>query len=437
MGKKKFGGRHKNTLSDSAAARQTIDHHLHLLSRYTSGPVVNISGLREASKFGFVNNALRRKIWPLLLGLDEQKLNWRYAETITMHHAYYDQVNKDIARSLFHFDIQKAQKLSTREANRKVLAKIVHAIFSSHPGLHYIQGFHDICSVFLVVCGDDDFVAFALCERLALLHIRDSLRSSLDVILQVLALLFPLLKLSDPVVCSFLEESEAQSFFTLSWVLTWFSHNFESFEAVARMFDFLLASHPLMSLYLSVALIIHLRSLLLSIPAEMCAVHQFFQSLPKDIDVPAVISSAHGLFTRFPPSQLFTYANVKLPADSPLTIDSFANLFKSLERKNNHSSDDGKEKSDKQQPSKTTVMSRRSSSLTDYLAEDMSDNGTYCGEINMPASYKALQRQVADSHDIKKEGGRRAVKPILLAVIPVIFAAVTASVSWMYYGNST
>ena len=42
-------------------------------------------------------------------------------------------------------------------------------------------------------------------------------------------------------------------FFALSWVLTWFSHDIVRYHHVTRIFDFLLASHPLMVVYLSCA----------------------------------------------------------------------------------------------------------------------------------------------------------------------------------------
>jgi len=46
---------------------------------------------------------------------------------------------------------------------------------------------------------------------------------------------------------------QVQELFTLSWVLTWFSHNLQSFDDITRIFDHLLASHPVMPIYLTVA----------------------------------------------------------------------------------------------------------------------------------------------------------------------------------------
>ena len=44
--------------------------------------------------------------------------------------------------------------------------------------------------------------------------------------------------------------------FTTSWMLTLFSHDIEQFEVVQRLFDFILANHPLMIIYLITSVII-------------------------------------------------------------------------------------------------------------------------------------------------------------------------------------
>eukprot|EP01024_Parvocaulis_polyphysoides_P005463 TRINITY_DN113692_c0_g1_i1.p2 TRINITY_DN113692_c0_g1~~TRINITY_DN113692_c0_g1_i1.p2 ORF type:complete len:179 (+),score=31.58 TRINITY_DN113692_c0_g1_i1:74-610(+) len=41
-------------------------------------------------------------------------------------------------------------------------------------------------------------------------------------------------------------------YFSLSWWLTWFSHDVRDMEYVARLFDLFLASHPLMPIYVGV-----------------------------------------------------------------------------------------------------------------------------------------------------------------------------------------
>jgi hypothetical protein len=82
-----------------------------------------------------------------------------------VEHKYYAQVNKDIERSMFHFDVtksyDKAMRLVTssilflliaqachvgvmmwwsRRRSRESLARIIHTMFTVHTDLHYIQG---------------------------------------------------------------------------------------------------------------------------------------------------------------------------------------------------------------------------------------------------------------------------------------------------------
>lgn len=44
-----------------------------------------------------------------------------------------------------------------------------------------------------------------------------------------------------------------EAHFALSWVLTWFAHVYDEFDDVCRIFDFVLATHPLAPVYLSTA----------------------------------------------------------------------------------------------------------------------------------------------------------------------------------------
>ena len=59
---------------------------------------------------------------------------------------------------------------------------------------------------------------------------------------------------------------QMHSMFTLSWILTWFSHNLTSFHQVCRIFDYLLASHPVAPVYLAAAVI----PLILKNPHQSC-----------------------------------------------------------------------------------------------------------------------------------------------------------------------
>jgi TBC1 domain family member 20 len=167
----------------------------------------------------------------------------------------------------------------------------------------------------LIVGGES--LGFKLSEALSLLHIRDSLRSSLESVVEVLSLIFPLLQAVDIQVHDFLMEAGVQSFFTLSWVLTWFSHNLEEFASICRIFDFLIGSHPLMPVYLAVGLITYLREDLLKTPCDFAEVHDYFQNLPTDLDIDRLIELAQQYFDQHSPKKLLLGKTVeeKLPKE--------------------------------------------------------------------------------------------------------------------------
>eukprot|EP00823_Brevimastigomonas_motovehiculus_P008435 TRINITY_DN7720_c0_g1_i1.p1 TRINITY_DN7720_c0_g1~~TRINITY_DN7720_c0_g1_i1.p1 ORF type:complete len:202 (+),score=25.78 TRINITY_DN7720_c0_g1_i1:124-729(+) len=185
------------------------------LQSILSSKPVDVNALRALSCFGFADDRTRRQVWPFLLGMSEDEVKEVDESALDasqiVFHPYFEQVGKDIDRSLFHFDIAKKMNKQAREEARKQLERIIHTIFSLHPDLHYVQGYHDICSVLYLVCGEH--LGFHLAERLSLLHIRDSLRSNLDTVVQLLNLLFPLLSLADPQLHKFMRDSEIQPFF--------------------------------------------------------------------------------------------------------------------------------------------------------------------------------------------------------------------------------
>jgi hypothetical protein len=42
-------------------------------------------------------------------------------------------------------------------------------------------------------------------------------------------------------------------YYALSWILTWFSHDFEQYEKVVRLFDVFISSEPIMLIYIASA----------------------------------------------------------------------------------------------------------------------------------------------------------------------------------------
>eukprot|EP00730_Choanoeca_flexa_P007275 TRINITY_DN12306_c0_g1_i1.p2 TRINITY_DN12306_c0_g1~~TRINITY_DN12306_c0_g1_i1.p2 ORF type:complete len:219 (+),score=36.58 TRINITY_DN12306_c0_g1_i1:857-1513(+) len=91
--------------------------------------------------------------------------------------------------------------------------------------------------------------------------------------------------------------------FAISWVITWFAHEVESLDELQRLFDFLLASHPLMVLYLSAAVVHQHREDVLEVECEFTEVYKAVTRL-KRFDVEAAIAQAWAWFEETSPQQL-------------------------------------------------------------------------------------------------------------------------------------
>jgi hypothetical protein len=74
-------------------------------------------------------------------------------------------------------------------------------------------------------------------------------------VLELLALLLPILSESDPPLHAHIQASSVQPFFALSCFITWFAHNLQQLPHAARVFDLFVASHPLMPLYATAAVL--------------------------------------------------------------------------------------------------------------------------------------------------------------------------------------
>jgi len=181
----------------------------------------------------------------------------------------------------------------------------------------YYQGFHDIGSIVLstlggaslpssprasparlTTCTESSFtnaqtaaesMGMALaCEVLLKMsqhHLRDPMRANFIQLQTALRLvLMPLIAAFDAEVHSHLFDCDMEPFFALSWIITWFAHDVRDTAVVKRLFDFFLVSHPMMPIYMSVAMIIHPlnRVEILGRDCDFACVHNALANLPKN-----------------------------------------------------------------------------------------------------------------------------------------------------------
>ncbi|GIL51611.1 hypothetical protein Vafri_7563 [Volvox africanus] len=123
-----------------------------------------------------------------------------------------------------------------------------------------------------------ELLAFALLRRLVTTHLRDATRPSLEPVVQLLGLMPYLVHAADPALARHMADRDLQPFFALSWFLTWWAHELDELPAAARLFDFFLASHPLMPLYLGAVAMRSQRTSLLACE-DMPELHSILMNL--------------------------------------------------------------------------------------------------------------------------------------------------------------
>ena len=250
---------------------------------------------RLAATRGLVDASSRRLAWPRLLGIHLPSIDHdAYDDALSRDHPDASVVDADVARSLWPFTDGWSDR--DRDTRRDVLRRVIHAAVCAHdthaPRLvSYYQGFHDVAAVVTLVL-DDERVARAACERLALFHLRDCTRPTLQPALDALELLPPLLRAVDPelhrhVFRGASGESGVGTHFAVAWSLAWHLHGIGDEDAMeksargnarrlavaSRLVDAFLTSHPAFPCYVGCASMRRHRTRLLRVgieePAEL------------------------------------------------------------------------------------------------------------------------------------------------------------------------
>ncbi|KAM9099597.1 TBC1 domain family member 20 [Sarcophilus harrisii] len=263
---------------------------------------VDVELLRKAaqSRGGLLSDQVRRKVWPRLLGLSPYDLPRHPGRSSLQDHRDYHQVQMDVERSLAHFP--RGMRPEQRAVLQEQLVAVILAVLSSRPELHYYQGYHEVALALLLVLGPR--AAAALLDQLSMHHLRDFMDPTMDNTWHILNYLLPLLARESPQLHSFMERAEVGTVFALSWLLTWFGHVLPEPTHVLRLMDFFLASHPLMPIYVTAAVVLHREPEVLACPCDMPSLHQLLSRLPQPLPTESLLAQALNLFTRHPHSQL-------------------------------------------------------------------------------------------------------------------------------------
>lgn len=134
---------------------------------------------------------------------------------------------------------------------------VLDSFFAKNADLKYIQGFHDVASVFLILFGNS--TGYYLMEKAGRTYFYDFLTFEFgDVGKAVSQIVFELVTAEDPDFKRIYSSYEHTQFliFILPWILTWFSHNFSSVKIICRIWDYLLCTGPHGVFYLTAGIIL-------------------------------------------------------------------------------------------------------------------------------------------------------------------------------------
>lgn len=296
---------------------------------------VDVEELRRLAmtEGGLLKCQWRRKVWPLLAAStddclttplfsdepddgfgpclehalskfdnDEVKCN----DTGAAPYRDHQQVVMDVRRTLGRFPPRLP--LVRRSAVQRALVRLIVAVLSCRPHLHYYQGFHDVAlTVLLVFSGRASPTCRRLLTSLTVSRLRPFLAPTMQPSGDLLTYMTVLIEVEDRELAAVLAEAEVGTVFALPWLLTWFSHVLPSSGCQLRVFDWVLACHPLSPLYLAAALVLSSRDRLLAAGCEMAALHVQLSRLPASMCVDGwelALDQARDLMQKHPPSSL-------------------------------------------------------------------------------------------------------------------------------------
>ncbi|KAK3532546.1 hypothetical protein QTP86_023733 [Hemibagrus guttatus] len=330
------------------------------IQRALNSDPVDIETLRSAavSEGGLLTDDVRRKVWPKLLNVNVFALPAKPAKNMRENHKDYNQVLLDVRRSMRRFP--RGMRADERAVLQEQLIDIILDVLRRNPQLHYYQGYHDIVVTFLLVVGER--MAIAMVEKLSNHHLRDFMDPTMDSTKHILNYLMPILEQVDPELQDFMLRAEVGTIFALSWLITWYGHVLSDFRHVLRLYDFFLASHPLMAVYfaavrfegsgwlclcslalagplsrlaimhlfLRVQIVLYREREVKSSECDMASVHHLLSQIPQDLPYEQLISHTHKLFTRYPPTQLACSAT--LQSRNSIAISTFQDFQTSTQQ---------------------------------------------------------------------------------------------------------
>ncbi|KAF3482969.1 TBC1 domain family member 20 [Arthroderma uncinatum] len=252
------------------------------------------------SEGGLLQDDIRVQAWPILQGYDKTAHNRELPPLPELpSHGDEEQVKLDVNRSFVYYPNYKTEQLL--EDKRNELLDLIISVLRRNPMLCYFQGYHDIAQVLLLVLGRRH--AYLALEQISLFRIRDYMLPSLSPAITHLQLLPPIITAVDEKLGQHL--AGIQPFFALAATLTLYAHDIEEYVDIARLYDFILAHEPVVSIYLFATIILSRKDELYDIPVdEPEMIHGILSKLPNPLNLEALISRTMQIYHAHPPEKL-------------------------------------------------------------------------------------------------------------------------------------
>ncbi|XP_052816500.1 TBC1 domain family member 20-like [Mya arenaria] len=295
--KKLESERESNSLKDDKYARKKAE-----IEKVLSSKDIDLDRLREfaISPGGFVTDDIRQRAWPKLVGINVDNIPEKPSEEVLHSHRDYNQVVLDVNRSLKRFP--PGMDEDVRLGLQDQLVDLIMRVLVRHDELHYYQGYHDICVTFLLVAGEN--LAFALVDKLSLNHLRDFMDEDMERTKHILHYMYPLIGRVNPDLLDHMERSEVGTIFSLSWLITWYGHVLPHLRDIVRCYDFFIACHPLMPIYLAAAIVLYREADVMDTECDMCMLHSVLSKIPDDLPYERLIVRAGELYDQYSPDDL-------------------------------------------------------------------------------------------------------------------------------------
>lgn len=270
---------------------------------------------------GFIDNDLRVQVWSKLLDTESMFCD-KEAPTV-ISNEFVRQVVLDVDRSLKRFppSVKENERIKYQDS----LTKLIIKILNTNPSLHYYQGYHDICLTLLLIMNEEK--AFQITNQISNLHLKFFMEKTMNTTSNLLEIIYLILKEEHRVLYDFLIKSEVGTIFSLSWVITWFSHVLNDLNDIIRLFDFFISNHFLAPIYLTITILLHKEAEIFLVDCDMASVHKYLTSIPENEHLPFddLIHQALKLLVKYPPEDTLEKQKEMqtnaLNGDSPKLID--------------------------------------------------------------------------------------------------------------------